>query len=223
MQSTKKTNQTQKHNSTDDSATDDADDDAAAAAAGDSVAADNQKLRGSVARHKAQLEALAQRDPEFYAYLQQSDAELLGFGEGEGSEEEEEDDDDDDDDEEESEEEEAAVAAGKKKKAKAGKKGGGADDESEEEEEGSEEEEGGDDDEEEEGGSGKKRKAAVNVTSAVVEDWCGRALETASLTAMKQLLKAYRWGGVLRGSRIWGRWMEQVSPAFAVLTAPSHQ
>jgi len=37
-------------------------------------------------QHRAQLDALRERDPDFYAYLQQTDAELLRFGEGgEGS------------------------------------------------------------------------------------------------------------------------------------------
>jgi hypothetical protein len=36
----------------------------------DPVVADSARLRGSVARHRAQLEALKERDPEFYAYLQ---------------------------------------------------------------------------------------------------------------------------------------------------------
>jgi hypothetical protein len=46
---------------------DDAVDDDPEAAA---VAADNGRLKGSVSRHKQQLEALKQKDPEFYAYLQ---------------------------------------------------------------------------------------------------------------------------------------------------------
>eukprot|EP00887_Chlorella_sp_A99_P000978 scaffold5.g978.t1 len=54
---------------------------AAAAAAGDPVAARNRRLRSEIATHKAQLEALRQQDPEFYAYLQQTDKELLAFGE----------------------------------------------------------------------------------------------------------------------------------------------
>lgn len=34
------------------------------------VAADNARLSGAVSRHKAQLESLREKDPEFYAYLQ---------------------------------------------------------------------------------------------------------------------------------------------------------
>ncbi len=37
------------------------------APAGHPVAADNKRLKGEVARHKAQLEALKEKDPEFYA------------------------------------------------------------------------------------------------------------------------------------------------------------
>jgi hypothetical protein len=174
-------------------------DDAAAAATGDAVAADNVKLRGSVARHRAQLEALRERDPEFFAYLQQSDAELLGFGAGEeddsgdeeGDEEEEEEEEEEDDDEggssEEEEEAPARPVVGKKEK---GKKAAAA-------EEASSDEEGAGD------GAAGARRAPVNVTSVVVDEWCNRALE-GGLTAMKQLLKAYRWvpteGGSARGA-----------------------
>ncbi|KIY92006.1 hypothetical protein MNEG_15957, partial [Monoraphidium neglectum] len=170
---------------------DDDDDDEAAAAAGDAVAGDNVRLKGAVARHRAQLEALKARDPEFYAYLQQSDAELLGFGAGADDDEDaDEDDADEDDEEDDGSEEEGlesdeegdgkgkAAAAEKKTKKKAAK---GA------------EEEGSSGDEEEEAAAEKEgRKAAVNVTSGMVEVWCARALEGASITAMRQLLKAYR-------------------------------
>ncbi|KAF5836696.1 hypothetical protein DUNSADRAFT_5570 [Dunaliella salina] len=83
----------------------------------DPVAADNKRLKGEVARHKAQLEALREKDPEFYAYLQQTDANLLGFGEDVEDEEGEEDDEEGSEDEEESEDEDAAP----KKKAKEAK------------------------------------------------------------------------------------------------------
>lgn len=67
---------------------DDEDDDEAGPSA--PVAADNKRLKGEVSRHKAQLEALKQKDPEFYEYLRSTDAELLGFGEGEEEDEDEE-------------------------------------------------------------------------------------------------------------------------------------
>ncbi len=41
--------------------------DEAAAAKSDPVAADNTRLRGEISRHRAQLEALKAKDPEFYA------------------------------------------------------------------------------------------------------------------------------------------------------------
>ncbi|EFN57450.1 hypothetical protein CHLNCDRAFT_142934 [Chlorella variabilis] len=37
-------------------------------------------LKAEMAAHKSQLEALKQQDPEFYAYLQSTDQELLNFG-----------------------------------------------------------------------------------------------------------------------------------------------
>lgn len=61
------------------------------------VQAQNKQYRTEIASHQAQLEALKQQDPEFYQYLQQTDQELLNFGQD--------DDEDEDDDEEEQEEE----------------------------------------------------------------------------------------------------------------------
>lgn len=65
----------------------------------------------SNAQHMEDLKALALKDPEFYKYLQENDAELLGFdgeaaveSEGEMSEDGEDDDEDDDDDSEDEEE-----------------------------------------------------------------------------------------------------------------------
>eukprot|EP00951_Prasinocladus_malaysianus_P020253 scaffold165588_cov32-Prasinocladus_malaysianus.AAC.1 len=59
------------------------------------IGKENTKLASEVSRHKRELDALKERDPEFYAYLQATDKELLDF---EGS----------DDDEEESQDEEGS-------------------------------------------------------------------------------------------------------------------
>lgn len=64
--------------------------------ASEPVQAQNKQYRTEIASHQAQLEALKQQDPEFYEYLQQTDQELLNFGQ--------------DDDEEEGEEEEEGTA-----------------------------------------------------------------------------------------------------------------
>ena len=67
---------------------------AAESDAGEPVQAQNKQYKTEIASHQAQLEALKQQDPEFYEYLQQTDQELLNFGqdddEEEGDEEEEE-------------------------------------------------------------------------------------------------------------------------------------
>lgn len=52
---------------------------AAGGAEGAAVAADNKRLKGAVARHKQQLEALKEKDPEFYAYLQVRPQQLCNY------------------------------------------------------------------------------------------------------------------------------------------------
>lgn len=61
--------------------------DAAGGPEGAAVAADNKRLKGAVARHKQQLEALKDKDPEFYAYLQVGPQQLSDclFGTSRGS------------------------------------------------------------------------------------------------------------------------------------------
>lgn len=44
------------------------------------VKKNNKKLKSEIGSHKEQLEKLKQQDPEFYAYLQATDKELLAFG-----------------------------------------------------------------------------------------------------------------------------------------------
>lgn len=56
----------------------------AAAAAADSLDDDDAADEKSIRQHRAQLESLAERDPDFYAYLKETDEDLLAFG---GSEE----------------------------------------------------------------------------------------------------------------------------------------
>lgn len=55
----------------------------------DPVKAQNKKYKSDIASHQEQLQALKDQDPEFYEYLQQTDQELLDFGQ-DGDEEEEE-------------------------------------------------------------------------------------------------------------------------------------
>ena len=47
------------------------------------MVAQNRQFRSDIAQHKAEIDALAKQDPEFFAYLQQTDKELLQFGKGE--------------------------------------------------------------------------------------------------------------------------------------------
>ena len=54
----------------------------------DPVQAQNKQYKTEIASHQAQLEALKQQDPEFYEYLQQTDQELLNFGQDDDEEEE---------------------------------------------------------------------------------------------------------------------------------------
>jgi len=52
----------------------------AAAAAADSSDDDDAADEKSIRQHRAQLESLAERDPDFYAYLKETDEDLLAFG-----------------------------------------------------------------------------------------------------------------------------------------------
>lgn len=52
---------------------------------------DGEQLEPSIQQHRAELDSLAQRDPDFYAYLKETDEDLLAFGAGEAEDESEED------------------------------------------------------------------------------------------------------------------------------------
>ena len=56
---------------------------ASSQAATDSGDGGAEQLEPTIRQHRAELEALAQRDPEFYAYLKETDEDLLAFGVGE--------------------------------------------------------------------------------------------------------------------------------------------
>ena len=148
--------------------------------------------RSAASKHRAELEALKTKDPEFFEYLKQADAELLDFAgdeeeedddEDEGSDDEEEDDDGDDDD--------------------ASSLSGSSDGEEEEEEEAASSSS--DDDDERAIAPAspttasadlpttqKNRKAKRAVVPSQILRWCSEAKETLSLRAFKCLLQAYR-------------------------------
>jgi hypothetical protein len=64
---------------------DDGDADVAGGGAVRAARAQNRLLADEVASHRAQLDSLRALDPEFYAYLELTDKELLAFGGGDGS------------------------------------------------------------------------------------------------------------------------------------------
>ncbi|EFJ50433.1 hypothetical protein VOLCADRAFT_88772 [Volvox carteri f. nagariensis] len=130
-------------------------------AGGDPVVQDNKRLKGEIAKHKAQLEALREKDPEFYAYLKEADADLLGFRAGEDDEDDDEEEDDDD------EEDEDGARGGEKAQKAVKKKGADAAAVAAEEDGGPD---GSEEGEEEPGSSGR-----VDVTSALLARWCTAA------------------------------------------------
>jgi nucleolar complex protein 2 len=172
-----------------DSSSEDEEEEAAAAAAGgkgedyQAVAADSNRLKGQISKHRQQLEALRTKDPEFYKYLQQTDAQLLGFGEGEEEEEGMEDlseSSDEGSDSEDAQEQPASAAAAKKQKQK--QAAAAADSEEEEDEAGSEDEE----------AAAAAAEPGYNVTSEMLDSWCKAALKNPTPGTVKHLVQAYR-------------------------------
>ncbi|KAJ9520966.1 hypothetical protein QJQ45_022715 [Haematococcus lacustris] len=178
---------------------DEEDEEEGGAGGSDPVAADNRQLRGAVGRHRAQLAALKEKDPEFWAYLQQTDADLLGFGAEEGDDDDEEDDEDeDDDDDEEKEEEEEGKKAEAAKKG-AAKKAKTALPNAQQKGQQGEDEEGEEEEEEAAAPPGKcwagarqGRCQRVLVSSQLLAQWVDSARRSASLGAMRQLVRAFR-------------------------------
>lgn len=129
---------------------------------------EHKRLKSAAARHKAQLEALKEKDPEFYEYLQETDAELLGFEapeDDEGGEDEEEEDSEGEGDEEDCEEDDDLVAG-------------------EEEEEG--EEQGAD------RAVSEAHQEGALITSAIVDQWVAGIHKKNTPQAWRKMLRAYR-------------------------------
>jgi len=140
----------------------------------------------AASKHRAELEALKTRDPEFFKYLQQADAELLDFAGDVNDEEEEEEEEEGSDDEDEDDD------------------ASSSDDEDEEETEPASPSASSSDEDEDEAAAiapssptpastqrrQKSNKRAV-VPSQILR-WCSEAKETLSLRAFKYLLQAYR-------------------------------
>jgi len=125
-----------------------------------------KKGGASVKKHKAQLSALSDKDPEFFKFLQENDASLLEFGQGE----EDDDEDDLDEDEEEDEEEDLDGALVDDDGDLEGVEFGGDDD---------------DDDDDGEGQSKGKERPNIEVTLALVKAVSDKAAG-GSLSALKK-------------------------------------
>eukprot|EP00873_Tetraselmis_striata_P023861 jgi/Tetstr1/444125/TSEL_032023.t1 len=87
------------------------------------VGAQNAKLSSAISKHKQDLDALRERDPEFYAYLQATDKDLLAFGGSDDESGEEEEEEESDAEEKEAEEEQAGAESDEEEDAEpAGKR-----------------------------------------------------------------------------------------------------
>ena len=127
-----------------------------------------KKGGASVKKHKAQLSALSDKDPEFFKFLQENDASLLEFGQGE----EDDDEDDLDEDEEEDDEEDLDGALVDDDGDLEGVEFGGDDDDD-------------DDDDDGEGQSKGKERPNIEVTLALVKAVSDKAAG-GSLSALKK-------------------------------------
>ncbi|GHP04228.1 hypothetical protein PPROV_000298200 [Pycnococcus provasolii] len=150
----------------------------------DSDSEDNQPST-SMANHRKELEALKQKDPEFYAYLQSNDVELLNFGEGDDDE------DDDDDD--------AAPAPPKSKSKSSSKSKTSSSKEQKskkkrarQQEENLDDSDEGDDEDEDEHADAPPSSQSQKISTSLVNQWATSATKDGSLAALKRLIGAYR-------------------------------
>eukprot|EP00850_Spirogloea_muscicola_P008463 SM000045S16208 [mRNA] locus=s45:265031:270301:- [translate_table: standard] len=141
-----------------------------AGATGSAVEAENHRLRSEIEQHREELEALRAKDPEFFAYLQENDAELLDFEDEGGDGDEDEGGDHDE-------------------------QGGTGDDGEEDAPERHAIDEEGEDGEEDGEGSGRAQVAGDKevLTTAKVDAWCAAAVAPQrSAGAARSLLRAFR-------------------------------
>jgi hypothetical protein len=145
--------------------------------------AQNRRLADEVASHRAQLDSLRALDPEFYAYLESTDKELLAFGGGDGSEggsssseeeesEGEEEESEGEEDEEEKEKAAPAAKGGARKAAAAAASAAAA--------------------AAADAAGAAAAGAPQTVTLELVDAWGAAALERGSLGAARALFRAYR-------------------------------
>jgi len=168
-------------------------DDASQGAGSNTEPKPRRSKTSAASKHRADLEALKTKDPEFFEYLKQADAELLDFAGEEEDEEEEEEEGSDEEEEEDYDDDTSSLS--------------GSSDGEDEEEPAAAAASSDDEDDEDEAAiapasptaasadlptTQKNKKAKRAVVPSQILRWCSEAKETLSLRAFKYLLQAYR-------------------------------
>ncbi|KAJ1567017.1 Nucleolar Complex 2 protein, partial [Cladochytrium tenue] len=143
-------------------------------AAADPARQRRQRLRNEIAEHKKQMEEAMKRDPVFFKFLQENDADLLRFGDGEDG------DDAEGDGSEAAEDLQSIMRGESSKEATASRKRGGQDDDDE------------DDEDEDDDDGGDDASDLEVVTRVMVDSWTRHLHETHSLRAAKKIILAFR-------------------------------